>query len=56
MKKRIYVVTRGEDTFLIKATNKIVAINYVAKKDVDAKVASQDDLIKLIATNQIEEA
>ncbi len=55
MEKRIYVVKKGDVEYLVRAGNKVQAINYIARKDVTAEVASQDDIIRLIAEG-VEEA
>lgn len=57
MKTRIYLVTSGNDTHLVKATNKVVAINHVAKRGIKAHVASQLELVELVADGaKVEEA
>lgn len=48
MKTRIYLVENGTDTFLVDASNKVVAINHIARKDIEAHVASQLELVQLL--------
>jgi len=45
---RIYLVTSGLDSFLVKAVTKTSAINFIAKRDIEAKVASQLELVEMI--------
>jgi len=46
---RIYVVNGGDLTaHLVMATNKAVAINHIAKKDITARVATQEDLVSML--------
>lgn len=49
MNTRIYLVTSGTDTHLVRATNKVVAINHIARKNITAAVASQMELVEMIA-------
>ena len=48
--KRIYVVTQGDDTFLVNAANKSAAINAAARKTISAHVASQLELVEMIGS------
>lgn len=54
---RIYLVTNGDDEHLIDASNKVVAINHVARKGIKAHVATQTELVaKIQAGVEIEKA
>lgn len=60
MAKRIYVVEGVEGSGvpvlkLVNAGNISQAIRHVASKTMSARVASQGDLVKLLATCQVEE-
>ena len=48
MTKRIYLVTHDLETYLIEAGNKVAAINFVARKNIKASVASQLELVEMI--------
>ena len=47
--KRIYVVTTDAGARLVEAASKAQAISYVAKSTISAEVASQRDLVSLVA-------
>lgn len=53
-KQRIYVV--GTEERLVRAQSGIQARNHVAKRTIDVRLASQDDLIKLAASRKVEQA
>ena len=52
MSKRIYLVSSETTNTLVRATNQAQAIRHVAIHQYSAKVASQDDLVKLVAAGQ----
>jgi hypothetical protein len=60
--KRIYKVTTGqaqpvpEGVRLVRADNKVQAVNHVARMTIKAELASQDDLVKLAGTIKVEDA
>jgi hypothetical protein len=43
--KRIYKVTNGQKSWLVKAVNMHVAIGWVVREEFKVNVASQDDLV-----------
>ena len=45
---RIYVVLTDTKQHLVRATNKVQAINHIARASITAEVASQDELIAAI--------
>ena len=47
--KRIYVVTTDAGARLVEAASRAQAISYVAKNTITADVASQRDLVSLVA-------
>ncbi len=47
---RVYAVTTGKTTRLVRAPNKAQAINHVARDTIKAEVADQETLITEIAT------
>ena len=48
-KTRIYLVENGDDVYLIEATSKATAINYIARKGIEAQVATQMQLVEMLA-------
>ena len=48
MAKRIYLVTHQLDTYLVEAGNKVAAVNFIARQDIKASVASQLELVEMI--------
>lgn len=59
--KRIYTVTQTSDdgavkVALVRATNSAQAIKHVAQPQFKADVASQDDLVKLAKTCEVQDA
>lgn len=52
MSKRIYLVSSEDTKALVRAANQAQAIRHVAINQYTAKVASQDDLVKLVAAGQ----
>lgn len=48
MKTRIYVVTAGGESALVRAGNKKSAVNYVASKSMSAHVATQLELVEML--------
>lgn len=54
---RIYLVRSvNEAQRLVRATNPAQAIRHVARAEITATVATQDDLVNLLPTHKIEEA
>lgn len=58
MSTRIYLVTNTQtnEESLISATNPAPAIRHAAKKTFTARVAKQDDLVRLLPTTMVEKA
>jgi hypothetical protein len=52
--KRVYVV--GAEENLVRAANNLQARNHVARRTIPARLASQDDLLRLAGSRQVEEA
>ena len=48
---RIYIITFGEQTRLVRAANKSQAVRHVADDVIRASVATQDDLVHAIGKN-----
>ena len=46
---RIYLVTQGNETYLVRAANQHRAINHVAKSSIKAHVATQLELVELVS-------
>lgn len=55
-KSRIYVVTNNGADSLVQAHSKAGAISYRVRKEVQARIASQVDLVLLLQTREIESA
>lgn len=54
---RIYLVRSvNESTRLVRATNPAQAVRHVARAEITASVATQDDLVTLLPTHKIEDA
>lgn len=54
---RIYLVNSvNESKRLVRATNPAQAVRHVARAEITASVASQDDLVTLLPTHKIEDA
>lgn len=54
---RIYLVSSvNESKRLVRATNPAQAVRHVARAEITASVASQDDLVTLLPTHKIEDA
>lgn len=54
---RIYVVRASDSTCrLVRASNQAQAVRHAAKAEFTATVATQDDLVSLLPTHQVEEA
>lgn len=54
---RIYLVQSVNDSKrLVRATNPAQAVRHVARAEITASVASQDDLVTLLPTHKIEDA
>ncbi len=49
MSKRIYIVSSEQGRTLVRAGNQAQAIRHVAVSQYSAKVASQDELVELVA-------
>lgn len=56
MSTRIYVVTGASPERLVRAVNKKQAIAYVVKDRYQARVATQDDLLNLLGSTEVEDA
>jgi len=57
MKKRIYRVQFNSTSLLVRASNKNTAIRHVVSQNIQADVATQDDLVKLTAAGvEVQEA
>ena len=57
MTTRIYAVGNSEGTRLVRAATQAQALRHVAKSSYDVRVASQDDLVTVLATgSKVEEA
>lgn len=49
MNKRIYVVTNGDDRRLVNAANRQQAVAHVAKSSIGCNVATQMELVAMVA-------
>lgn len=49
MATRIYTVTYKERMWLVRASTQSQAVAYVAKNEMDVRVASQDDIYNLVS-------
>ena len=55
MATRIYIATHGESKRLIRANTPSAARNHIARDSITVKVASQDDLVKMVSAGRVVE-
>lgn len=48
--QRIYLVGQGQTMRLVRATHRAQALGHVARKTINVKVASQDELVHALAS------